>query len=437
MATNINILLFCFLVVNHCDIIKGGNIFSSNKGEIFSDGKRNREADDPSRDGIPSHELIDDVITSERRSTISLSPRELMKLMNFKLLPRNRTIINDFLDQSFYLEVDDTIADTIDFQRRLNDATTELEIPKIDNEEVVNSLVSSVDPTRLQETSLSFFSRFKTRDSRSPIGRDASEGVFELWLEIIENTKYSPNHPIMDIFREKATNHDQIGDRQESIVVEIRGYESKSEIIILGAHLDSINSKDLKATGIAPGIDDNVSGISVLTEVLHSIVINEYHPDKTIRIIAFAAEEIGLLGSRKMAIEQQFETQEKIIAMVNFDMVGYKGSGKDMYISSDYSNMDLAQFLRLLLNHYQPDLTHDFQQCGYPCSDHASWHAYGFPAAMASELDLKQPNSTLNPYYHSSRDNYADGRIMAKYAKLALAFLAEVAKGDIKVDGET
>ena len=433
MATKINILLFCFLVANHCDIITGGSIFSSKKGEIFSNAKRNREADDPSRDGFPSDELIDDVITSPRRSIISLSPRELFKLLNFELLPKIRTVKNNFLDQSFNLEVDDIMADTIDFQRRLNNVTTEFKIPKIDNEEVVKSLVSSVDPTRLQQTSLSFFSRFKTRDSRSLMGRDASEEVFELWSEIIEITQDSLYHPKMNIFREKAFNHVQIGDLQESIVVEIPGYDRamENEIIILGAHLDSINDKDLKDTGIAPGIDDNVSGISVLTEVLHSIVFNEYHPAKTIRIIAFAAEEIGLLGSRKMAKEQQFKTQERIIAMVNFDMVGYKGSGKDMYISSDYSNMDLAQFLRLLLNHYQPDLTHDFQQCGYPCSDHASWHAYGFPAAMASELDLQQPNSTLNPYYHSSRDNYADGRIMSNFAKLALAFLAEVAKGGI------
>ena len=417
-------------------VILGGNIFSSKKVETFSNAKKNREADDPSRDGIPSHELIDDVITSPPRSIISLSPRELMKLLDFgwtldywAFSPRNLTIINNFLDQSFDLEVDDTIADTIDFQRRLDNVTTKFKIPKIDKGKVVNSLVSSVDPTRLQKTCDYFFTRFKTREAKPPTGIDASEGVFKLWSDIIEIAKDSKNHPITSISREIVLG-DRIGDRQESIVVEIRGDQSENEFVILGAHLDSINSFDLNTTGIAPGIDDNASGVSVLTEILKCIVMNRYHPKKTIRIIGFAAEELGLLGSRKMAKEQELKKQEKIIAMLNFDMVGNRGKGKDMYISSDYSNLELAQFLRLLLTEYQPDITHDFQECGYPCSDHASWYAYGYPAAMAGE------GLSDNPYYHSSKDIYADGKIMSNYAKLGLAFVAEVTKGYTKVGGE-
>ena len=97
--------------------------------------------------------------------------------------------------------------------------------------------------------------------------------------------------------------------------------------------------------------------------------------------------------------------------------------------------MDLAQFLRLLLNYYQPSVTHDFTPGG--TSDHVSWHAYGFPAVQAADYDTNQLNSTFNPNYHSSKDDYADGKVMSNYAKLALAFLAEVAKGDIKIDAET
>ena len=43
----------------------------------------------------------------------------------------------------------------------------------------------------------------------------------------------------------------------------------------------------------------------------------------------------------------------------------------------------------------------------------------------------------ININKFQSKDNYADSKVMSNYAKLALAFLAEVAKGDIKVDGET
>merc|ERR1712126_409920 len=255
------------------------------------------------------------------------------------------------------------------------------------------------------------------------------------WSEVIEITKGSQNHPLTSITRKTAFKDVQIGDCQESIVVEIRGDESESEVIIIGSHLDSVNTEDMNTAVIAPGIDDNASGVSVLTEVLRSIVINVYHPKKTIRIIAFGAEEIGLRGSRILAKEQELNKQEHVVAMVNFDMVGYKGKGKDMSISTYHSNMNLAQYLRLLLNNYQPSVTHDFTPGGD--SDHVSWHAYGFPAVQAADYDSDQLNNTLNPGYHSSKDNYADGNVMSNYAKLALAFLAETAKGDIKVDGET
>ena len=39
---------------------------------------------------------------------------------------------------------------------------------------------------------------------------------------------------------------------------------------------------------------------------------------------------------------------------------------------------------------------------------------------------------TINPNYHTSNDIYADGKVMSNYAKLAVTFLAEVAKGKIE-----
>ena len=54
---------------------------------------------------------------------------------------------------------------------------------------------------------------------------------------------------------------------------------------------------------IAPGADDDGSGIAVLTEVLRIIVMSGYKPEKTVQIMGFAIEEIGLVGSREIASE--------------------------------------------------------------------------------------------------------------------------------------
>ena len=336
------------------------------------------------------------------------------------------SLISQILSQyTFSVQDDGQLADTIDFVRRLKgpDWST-FKVPRIDNENVVRALVSEINATRLQEMCLNISSRFKTRHAQSFQGiRFSTHWLYGRWKKIVGNRVARVRVRVAN-----SLNYGKIEIHQKSIVVTIWGSKSRDESVVIGAHLDSTtNNRNITD---APGIDDNASGISVLTEVLRSIVNNNYKPEKTIRIIAFAAEELGLLGSRELA-SQYAGYEVPIAAYLNFDMVGYKGKGKDMYISTDYSNQDLSQFLRLLLNHYYPNITHDFQQCGFPCSDHASWYAYGFPAAMASELDLQQPNSTMNPYYHSSRDNYADGRIMSNFAKLALAFVAEVAKGGI------
>ena len=90
--------------------------------------------------------------------------------------------------------------------------------------------------------------------------------------------------------------------------------------------------------------------------------------------------------------------------------------------------------MRLLLNHYHPNITHDFNKCGYPCSDHASYYAYGFPSVEVNEADGADKKKTFNSNVHTSEDIYADGQVMSNYAKLAVTFLAEVAKGRISED---
>ena len=75
--------------------------------------------------------------------------------------------------------------------------------------------------------------------------------------------------------------------------------------------------------------------------------------------------------------------------------------------------------------------------CGYGCSDHASWDAQGYPAAMAFESLFGQHN----PEIHTTDDTLATlGNSAAhalKFARLGAAFMVEVAKqtDDIFADG--
>lgn len=86
--------------------------------------------------------------------------------------------------------------------------------------------------------------------------------------------------------------------------------EKADEIVIIGGHLDSINQSN-PTNGRSPGADDNASGIAVLSEVLRAIVDNDYKPQRTIQIMGFAAEEVGLRGQKRLP--QHTNHKEKML----------------------------------------------------------------------------------------------------------------------------
>jgi leucyl aminopeptidase len=55
------------------------------------------------------------------------------------------------------------------------------------------------------------------------------------------------------------------------------------------------------ASAKAPGADDNASGIATITETIRVLMSNGFQPKKTLKFMAYAAEEVGLLGSKEIA----------------------------------------------------------------------------------------------------------------------------------------
>src|SRR5690606_16416927 len=75
------------------------------------------------------------------------------------------------------------------------------------------------------------------------------------------------------------------------------------EFIVLGAHYDHLgmggpSSRSETQTGLHYGADDNASGTSALLEIAEKLAANRSKLDRSIILVAFGAEEQGLLGSR-------------------------------------------------------------------------------------------------------------------------------------------
>lgn len=98
----------------------------------------------------------------------------------------------------------------------------------------------------------------------------------------------------------------------QNVIAEITGGEKADEIVALGAHLDSWD--------VGTGAIDDGAGVAIVTEAARLIKNLERRPDRSIRVILFAAEEIGLWGGRVWAKAREGE-------IVNYQLVAESDFG--------------------------------------------------------------------------------------------------------------
>jgi hypothetical protein len=78
-----------------------------------------------------------------------------------------------------------------------------------------------------------------------------------------------------------------------NVIGEIVGAEAPEEIVVIGAHLDSWDN--------GTGALDDGAGVGIVTAAAKLIMDHGKRPRRTIRVILFGAEEVGLIGARAYA----------------------------------------------------------------------------------------------------------------------------------------
>ena len=150
-----------------------------------------------------------------------------------------------------------------------------------------------------------------------------------------------------------------------------------------------------------------------------------YRPKRTIEFMAYAAEEIGLRGSADIARDYAAEGRD-VVGVLQLDMTNYMGSANDIYLFTDYTNAAQNGFLANLASSYLPELTVGQSECGYACSDHASWTSNGYAASFPFEAQFGEDN----PYIHTAQDTLdKSGNTAAhalKFSRLALTYAVEL-----------
>ncbi|WMS86272.1 M20/M25/M40 family metallo-hydrolase [Pleionea litopenaei] len=322
--------------------------------------------------------------------------------------------LSEFMHQSFNrcggFFYHESMQKAIDYAQLQGDPDLQLVSYSIDNPQGVQQLVNEMAASNLAAT-VSTLSSYNNRYYTQQSGVDAATWIKQQWEQIAQGRS--------DISVE-FYNHSW---SQPSVIATIQGSSSPNEIVVVGGHLDSINSSQ-PSTGRAPGSDDNASGIAVATETLRAIVASGYQPARTVKFMGYAAEEVGLRGSQ--AIAQDFKNSGlNVIGVAQFDMTGNQGTpSRDIVFMTDYTNAAQNDFMMQLLDTYFPNIVYGTSRCGYGCSDHASWHNQGFAASIPFESNMNDANYRI----HTSNDSVFDQNHALKFAKLSAAYVAELAK---------
>ena len=200
--------------------------------------------------------------------------------------------------------------------------------------------------------------------------------------------------------------------RTQNVIAETPG-GNEDHVVMAGGHLDSVAG--------GPGIDDNGSGDATLIETAEAIGPNP--PGARVRVAFWAAEELGLLGSRRYVRSLDRSERERIDAYINLDMVGSPNPVPDVYSDGD---KDLAKVLR------DADGGHLGEVSVGGASDHTFFQLAGIPVngLYTGSSEAGPHGKPRDPCYHlacDTIDNVDESMLlrMAKTTATALRTLSE------------
>jgi len=197
----------------------------------------------------------------------------------------------------------------------------------------------------------------------------------------------------------------------KNLIVTLPGTSRSNEVIVLSAHLDSRSNITPEKT--APGAEDNGSGSAALMEAARLFRGRSF--ERTIRIIWFTGEELGLLGSK--AYVKSLDNPQEIQAVINLDMFGYDSDNDrcfEIHVGTLPASDRIGQCILESNTAYSLDLPNPdyLTSSATGASDHGSFWDAGIGAVEILEnmFDQKQPggckSSDMNSAYHTPQDTY-------------------------------
>jgi hypothetical protein len=200
------------------------------------------------------------------------------------------------------------------------------------------------------------------------------------------------------------------GGRADNVIAETPGGKGKA-VVMAGGHLDSVRG--------GPGINDNGSGAATLIEAAEAIGPDP--PGAKVRMAFWAAEELGLYGSRHYMRSLDEAERRRIRAYVNLDMVGSPNPVPEVYTDGDPR---VGAVLRRAFGGRVGGIV------AGQASDHAPFQAAGIPVSglYTGSTEAGPGGRPRDPCYHLACDTTrnVDRAMLLRMARATAEALREL-----------
>ncbi len=213
------------------------------------------------------------------------------------------------------------------------------------------------------------------------------------------------------------------GNAAPNVIGIQRGTLYPDTYVVCGSHFDSF-SWDAYYGGMAPGADDNATGVASVLESAR--IMTQYEFEYSIIYCAYGCEEMGLYGSEAYASRCQQEGMD-IIGYFNNDMNGYL-YGDQIHIDCIYPNSvePIGTYYMNVGSVYYPELPIRHVNFNEGDSDHTSFNNHGYMGIYPFE-DYQH----YSPYIHTPNDiigtSVTSFEMSQQYCQMNIACLAEIA----------
>ena len=280
----------------------------------------------------------------------------------------------------------------------------------------------------------------------SELRRDVSQLAVEIGernvlnrpAELAQATEYIAAEFSKAGFEVKRQAYEVAGRTCENLEVEIRGASQPEEIVVIGAHYDTV-------VGTA-GANDNTTGVAATLALARRFSSRKI--GRTLRFVAFVNEEPPFFQTDKMGSRVYSrrcgQQQDKVVAMLSLETIGYFSDAPNsqryppplslLYPSVGnfigiVGNVDSRDLVRRVVATFRKNEPFPCEGAALPAalpgvgfSDQWSFWQEGYPAVMVTDTAMFR-----YPYYHDAEDTID---------KVDFERTARVVRGLEKVVGE-